>query len=75
MSEQHDDDNDSLPEDHQNMASNSFDEFIAEEDMIDDLIDEALVVVKGSIEDLAQEASDHRFHPRKYIKRPREEYH
>jgi hypothetical protein len=43
--------------------------------VIDDLIDEALVVIKGSIEDLAHEASDHRFHPRKYIKRPREEYH
>jgi hypothetical protein len=74
MSDEHDDDGVNLPEDHQNEAS-SFEEFIVEEDVIDDLIDEALVVIKGSIEDLAQEASDHRFHRRKYIKRPRDEYH
>jgi hypothetical protein len=65
MSDEHDDDGGNLPEDHQNESS-SFEEFIVEEDVIDDLIDEALVVIKGSIKDLAQEASDHRFHLRKY---------
>lgn len=51
------------------------DEVIAAADILDDLISEAEVFLKGSIKALAEEASDHRLRLRNYIKRPREEYH
>lgn len=51
------------------------DEFLEEEDIVDVLIDEAMVVMKASVEDLEKEAHDHRLLPRHYIRRPREEYH
>jgi hypothetical protein len=51
------------------------DEFLADDQIIDDLLNEATVVVQSSIEGLQKEASDHRFHTRKHIKRPREEVH
>ncbi|XP_066386729.1 uncharacterized protein [Miscanthus floridulus] len=53
----------------------SLDEFLAEGQIIDDVLNEATVVVHYTIECLQQEASDHRFRPRKHIKRPREEAH
>ncbi|XP_066369387.1 uncharacterized protein [Miscanthus floridulus] len=53
----------------------SLDEFLAEGQIIDDVLNEATVVVQYTIECLQQEASDHRFRPRKHIKRPREEAH
>ncbi|EEC80522.1 hypothetical protein OsI_22800 [Oryza sativa Indica Group] len=54
---------------------NLLDEFLAEDEIIDDLLTEATVVVQSTIEGLQNEASDHRHHPRKHIKRPREEAH
>ena len=51
------------------------DEFFAEEDMIDDVISQAAVIMKATVEDLIEQASDHRLHPRNYINRPCEEYH
>jgi hypothetical protein len=51
------------------------DEFLANNQIIDDLLNEATVVVQSSIKGLQKEASDHQFHPRKHIKRPREEAH
>ena len=53
----------------------SLDEFLAEDQIIDDVLNEATVVIQSTIEGLQKEASDHRFHPRKHIKRPREEAH
>ena len=53
----------------------SLDEFLAEGQIIDDVLNEATVVIQYTIECLQQEASDHRFRPRKHIKRPREEAH
>lgn len=63
MSDEEDD-----PTSNSNIADSLY-EFIAVDDLVDDLIDEAMVAVKGSIEDLAQIASDHRLHLRNYIKR------
>jgi len=54
---------------------NLLDEFLAEDQIIDDLLSEATVLVQSSIEALQKEASDHRYHLRKHIKRPREEAH
>ncbi|XP_066338381.1 uncharacterized protein [Miscanthus floridulus] len=54
---------------------NSLDEFLAEGQIIDDVLNEATVVIQSTIEGLQKQASDHRFNPRKHIKRPREEAH
>jgi hypothetical protein len=70
-----------MSEEHENPTSTdgsqnplySLDEFIAEDEIIDDVISEATVVIQSSIEGLQKEASDHQFHLRKHIKRPREE--
>jgi len=46
----------------QNSASNTvnlLDVFIAEDELLDDLISETMVVLKASVEALSQEASDH----------------
>ncbi|KAF0924323.1 hypothetical protein E2562_010018 [Oryza meyeriana var. granulata] len=68
-----------MSEEHGNSTSidplYSLDEFVAEDEILDDVISEAMVVIQSSIEGLQKEASDHRFHPRKHIKRPREEAH
>jgi hypothetical protein len=56
-------------------SQNLLDEFIAEDEILDDVISEAEVFVKSTIEAVQQEASDHRFRPRKHINRPREEAH
>ncbi|KAF0901848.1 hypothetical protein E2562_006474 [Oryza meyeriana var. granulata] len=53
----------------------SLDEFLAEDEILDDVLNEATVVIQSTIEALQKEGSDHRFHPRKHIKRPREEAH
>jgi hypothetical protein len=53
----------------------SLDEVIATDDLLDDVISEAEVLVKGTVEALEEEASDHRLRLRTYIKRPCEEYH
>ncbi|XP_066365180.1 uncharacterized protein [Miscanthus floridulus] len=53
----------------------SLDEFLAEDQIVDDVLNEATVVIQSTIEGLQKEAFDHRFHPRKHIKRPREEAH
>ena len=53
----------------------SFDDFLAEEEIIDDVVDEATKILKRSIEALQEVAYDPRSGPRKYIKRPREQYH
>jgi len=54
---------------------NMLDEFFAEEDMIDNVISQAAVTMKATVEDLAEQASNHRLRPRNYINRLREEYH
>ncbi|XP_066346478.1 protein ALP1-like [Miscanthus floridulus] len=54
---------------------NSLDEFLAEGQIIDDVLNEATVVIQSTIEGLQKQASDHRYNPRKHIKRPREEAH
>ena len=54
---------------------NLLDEFIAEDELLDDVISETVLVLKASVEALGEEASDHRLRARSYIKRPREEYH
>ena len=62
----------------QNTASNTInllDEFIAEDELLDDIIGETMLFFKASIEALGEEAFDHRLRARNYIKRPREEYH
>ena len=51
------------------------DEFITEDELLDDVISETVLVLKASVEALGEEASDHRLRARNYIKRPREEYH
>jgi predicted alpha/beta-hydrolase family hydrolase len=56
-------------------SQNLLDEFIAEDEILDEVISEAAVFVKSTIEVVQQEASDHRFRPRKHINRPREEAH
>jgi hypothetical protein len=53
----------------------SLDEFLAEDEILDDVLNEATVVIHSTIKALQKEGSDHRFHPRKHIKRPREEAH
>lgn len=53
----------------------SLDDVNAVDDVLDDIISEAKVVLKGTVETLGEEASDHRLRPRNYINRPREEYH
>jgi hypothetical protein len=50
------------------------DNFIAEDDILDEVLDQAMGVLKTSMEALQKETDDHRLHPRKYIKRPREEF-
>ena len=62
----------------QNTASNNInllDEFIAEDELIDDVIGKTMVLLTASVEALGEEASDHRLRARNYIKRPWEEYH
>ena len=54
---------------------NLLDEFITEDELLDDIIGETMLFFKASIEALGEEAFDHRLHARNYIKRPREEYH
>jgi hypothetical protein len=64
--------------DNLNLASNTInllDEYMEEEDLIDDLISEATVALKASVETIAEATSDHRLRPRKYINGPRDEYH
>jgi hypothetical protein len=64
--------------DNLNLASNTIDlldDYIKEKDLIDDLISEATVATKASVNAIAEAAFDHRLHSRKYIIRPREEYH
>jgi len=51
------------------------DQFIAEEDIIDDVLSQTKVVIQSTIKELEKEAADHRFNKRKHIKRPREEAH
>jgi hypothetical protein len=53
----------------------SLDEFLVEDQIIDDVLNEATMVIQSTIEGLQKEASDHRLHPRKHVKRPREEAH
>jgi hypothetical protein len=47
------------------------DNFIAEDDILDEVLDQAMGVLKTSMEALQKETDDHQLHPRKYIKRPR----
>jgi hypothetical protein len=54
---------------------NLLDGFLAEDHIIDDVLNAATVVIQSTIEGLRKEDSDHQFHPRKHIKRPREEAH
>jgi hypothetical protein len=54
---------------------NLLDEFVAEGQIIDDVINEAIGKIQSTIEGLQEQASDHRLNPRKHIKRPREEAH
>jgi hypothetical protein len=54
---------------------NLLDEFLAQDQIVDDVVSEATKVLQSTIQGLAAEASDHRSNPRKYIKRPREEAH
>jgi hypothetical protein len=51
------------------------DEFLAQDQIVDDVVSEAMKVLQFTIEGLATKASDHRSNPRKHIKRPREEPH
>jgi hypothetical protein len=53
----------------------SLNEFLAEEEIIDDVLNQAKVVIQSTIKELEKEATDHRFNPRRHIKRPREEAH
>ena len=54
---------------------NLLDEFITEDELLDDVISETVLVLKASVEALGEEASDHRLRARNYIKRPQKEYH
>jgi hypothetical protein len=54
---------------------NLLDEFLAQDEIVDDVVHAATKVLQSTIEGLAAEASDHRSNPRKYINRPREEAH
>jgi hypothetical protein len=65
--------NDNLDGSHKPL--NLLDEFLAHDQIVDDVVSEATKVLQFTIEDLATEASDHRSNPRKHIKRPREEIH
>jgi hypothetical protein len=53
------------------------DDFIAEDDILDDLVDEATLILKASLNELQEVALEYvrRSGPRKYVKRSREEYH
>ena len=53
---------------------NTLDDFITEDDILDEVLDQAMGVLKSSMEALQKEADDHRLHPRKYIRRPHEEF-
>jgi len=53
---------------------NILDDFIAEDDILDEVLDQAMGVMKNSMEALQKEADDHRLHPPKYIRRPREDF-
>ena len=64
MSEEHDN-----PDESQNPLY-SLDEFIAEDEILDDVISEATVVIQSTVEALQKQAADHRLYPRKHIKRP-----
>ena len=55
--------------------SDDWDDFLVEEEIFDDVIDEATQVLMSSLEDLHEAAYDPRSAPRKYIRRPREQYH
>ena len=62
----------------QNTASNTInllDEFIAEDELLDDIIGETMLFFKASIEALGEEVFHHRLRAMNYIKSPREEYH
>jgi hypothetical protein len=50
------------------------DDFITEDNILDEVLDQTMGFLKTSLEALQKEADDHRLHPRKYIKRPREEF-
>jgi hypothetical protein len=52
---------------------NLLDEFLAQGEIIEDALTAAMAAVQSTIEGLQREASDHRHHPRRHIKRPREE--
>jgi len=69
MSEEHDN-----PDGSQNPLY-SLDEFVAEDEILDDVISQATAAIQRTIKALQEEGSDHRFNPRKHIKRPREEAH
>jgi len=51
------------------------DEFIADGQIIDVVINQAAVLMQSTMESLQKDATDHRLNPRKHIKRPREEAH
>ncbi|KAF0895552.1 hypothetical protein E2562_013867 [Oryza meyeriana var. granulata] len=64
--------------DHHDPASNTIDileDFLAEDDILDDLVDETVIILKSTVEALQEAAYDPRSGPRKYIKRPREQFH
>jgi hypothetical protein len=54
---------------------NLLDEFLAQDQIVGDVLSQATKVLQFTIEGLATEASDHRSNPRKHFKRPREEAH
>jgi hypothetical protein len=55
-------------------SSNSLlDDFLAEDNIMDDVVSEVTDFLKASVEAIHEVASDHRLRPRKYIRRPREE--
>ena len=53
----------------------SLDDFLAEEEILDDVLHQAKVLIQSSVKELEKKASDHRLNPRKHINRPREEAH
>jgi hypothetical protein len=54
---------------------NLLDEFLAQDQIVEDVISEATKVIQNTVQELANEAADHRSNPRRHIKRPREEAH
>jgi len=53
----------------------SLDDFLAEEEIIDDVLHQAKLLIQSSVKELEKEAADHRLNPRQHINRPREEAH